>query len=269
MATKEYIQDRINNVTTKIEKAKAVIAKKQGWIEKKQAELAKAMDEHEKYWINCDIESLEGDIKSKERELNRELIPSLTKWQNELIKVQSVVRDIPVLVEFLDYWKQKVAEYYRERKDSEERKETKAKIAKALKEYEDYKEAHSHWGWFSNEDERKESYKLYEIYSNLSKNYTEAYHEILTWEATGDFEAAMEKDLQREWEAKYDRLVEDVTREVGTIKDCKGLSVSGRGELNGIVIGENGKAAITTFVAGGWNIQRAHWRCKITKLKNV
>lgn len=266
MATKEYVQERINSAKDRIEKAQAIITKKQGWIEKKKASLAKATTENEKYWINCDIKSLENDIAYKEREINRELIPSLHKWEEELIKLQQKVRDIPVLVEFLNYWKQKVAEYYRRERTSEDRNEMKQSIIDAKEAYNNqYKQRK--YEWFATDEQREVENKLWETYQKKRSAYEERFKMILFWEQKGDFEEEMEKTLQQEWEQKYDRLVEDVTRIVGTIRDCSGLSVSGRGELNGIVIGETGKASINTFVAGGWNIQCAHYRCRITKIK--
>lgn len=266
MATKEYVQDRINNAKDKIAKAKAIIVKKQGWIEKKKAELAKAVTDNEKYWLECDISSLEGDIHSKEKELSRELIPSLQKWENELIKIQQTVRDIPVLVEFLNFWKERVADFYRRERTGKAREDMKQAIAEAKKAYEDQKKLRN-IEWWPTEDEKKAEDELWDAYKEARDAYNERFQMILFWESKGDFEAEMEKTLQHEWEQKYDRLVADVTREVGTIKDCRGLAVSGRGELNGIVIGENGKASVNTFVAGGWNIQCAHYRCRITKIK--
>ena len=265
MATKEYVQDRINSVKDKIAKANALIAKKQGWIEKKKAELARATTESEKYWIGCDISTLEGDIASKEKELRRELIPSLEKWENELIKLQQKVRDIPVLVEFLNFWKEKVADFYRKERTGEDRSRMKQAVLDANAAFNAQRNQREYW--YATEEQRKIEDALWEDYEKKKDAYNDRFKMILFWESKGDFEVEMEKTLQQEWEQKYDRLVADVTREVGTIKDCKGLTVSDRGELNGVVIGENGKAAITTFVAGGWNIQCAHYRCRITKLK--
>ena len=70
----------------------------------------------------------------------------------------------------------------------------------------------------------------------------------------------------KDCKARYFQLVEEVTEITGIIQDATNLHISG-GELNGIIIGERGKAKINTFSAGGWNIQCYHYRHKVTKVK--
>lgn len=271
MASKEYVQERINNVTARIEKTRAIIAKKTKWIEQKKAKLEDTLDRDERYWLECDISSLEMDIKSKEKDLQRDLLPALEKWNQELIKIQQTKRDIPVLVEFLNKWRERVEEFYRQERTSDARTEMKKAWHEASAAYTDlYNNWHKHpelkdKSW---QEIRKALYELEKPLDAAKEAYYDRFGLIETWEHTeGGFEAAMAKTLQREWEHKYDRLVADVTREVGTIVDCTGLHVSGRGELNGIVIGENGKASVNTFLAGGYAVQVLHYRCRITKMK--
>ena len=267
MATKEFVQEKVNSFKAKIEKAQAVIAKKQSWIAKKKEAYSKATSENERYWITCEIDNLESDIYHKEREIQRELVPGLQKWEMELVKIQQTVRDIPVLVEFLNCWKERVAEYYTAERTCEAREEMKKAVAKARNAYSE-QVAKREYRWVRSEEEAKEEDRLYKVLKEKQSAYLERFEQIITWENGKEgFEAEMEKSLQREWEAKYDRLVADVTREVGSIKDCRGLHVSGRGELNGVVVGENGKASVNTFLAGGYNIQCLHYRCRITKIK--
>lgn len=75
--------------------------------------------------------------------------------------------------------------------------------------------------------------------------------------------------LDKEEKAKIFDLIRRVTKVVGTITDASGLSVGYQnGELNGIVIGTDGKAEVETIGAGGYNIQIFHYRVLVKKLSN-
>lgn len=80
-------------------------------------------------------------------------------------------------------------------------------------------------------------------------------------------EEMLNKALDKEVKTKYTRLIEEITHITGTITDAKGLSIGGKGDINGVVIGNQGKAKVLTFPAGiHWIIQRPHYRTKITKV---
>lgn len=70
----------------------------------------------------------------------------------------------------------------------------------------------------------------------------------------------IEKLLAKELESKKQKLYNDVFNKIGCIIDARALYVGYDGSLNGLVIGENGKAVITTISAGGYNIQSFHYR---------
>lgn len=57
-----------------------------------------------------------------------------------------------------------------------------------------------------------------------------------------------------------------VEEKAGEIEGAKELYLRA-GNINGIVVGSNADVKVTTFGAGGWNIQRFHFRTKITALK--
>lgn len=74
--------------------------------------------------------------------------------------------------------------------------------------------------------------------------------------------------LKKEKQAKYEDMVVRVTSITGPITDASNLSIGNqRGELNGIIIGENGKVRIETISAGGYNIQRYHYRVLIHEIR--
>jgi hypothetical protein len=54
-------------------------------------------------------------------------------------------------------------------------------------------------------------------------------------------------------------LIRRVTKKVGTIQDYRNLTVNGPA-INGVIIGERGSTRLETIIAGGYNIQREHYR---------
>ena len=54
-------------------------------------------------------------------------------------------------------------------------------------------------------------------------------------------------------------LAQCIGEKVGRITDAAGLHVQ-NGEIAGVIYGENGSATIQTIGAGGYNIQRFHFR---------
>lgn len=79
-------------------------------------------------------------------------------------------------------------------------------------------------------------------------------------------EAKLEEILLRDCKARYFQLVNEVTKITGIIIDATNLSITA-GELNGIIIGEKGKAKVQTFSAGGWNIQCFHYRTRVDEVR--
>ena len=54
---------------------------------------------------------------------------------------------------------------------------------------------------------------------------------------------------------------------VGTITDTAALYIGPEGDINGIIVGTEGKAKIQTIGAGGYNIQCFHFRTLIHEIK--
>lgn len=76
----------------------------------------------------------------------------------------------------------------------------------------------------------------------------------------------LEKTMEREMREKMIDLVQRIGEHVGKITDAQGLHVQ-NGEIAGTIIGEHGKASIQTIGAGGYNIQRYHFRTLVYELE--
>ena len=81
-----------------------------------------------------------------------------------------------------------------------------------------------------------------------------------------DAEEVIFKTIEREGEAKEKMLIKRVNEEVGKIVNALNLEVGVNGELNGTIKGENGTCKIETIYAGGYNIQRLHYRVLVHKV---
>ena len=75
----------------------------------------------------------------------------------------------------------------------------------------------------------------------------------------------LEKDLTKEWNRKYDFIIERTNEIVGKITDASNLKVGAKGDLNGYIIGTKGTAKVQTIGAGGHNIQCFHFRTLINE----
>ena len=140
------------------------------------------------------------------------------------------------------------------------------------------------------QQQRRDAYKLYEQacdYSNdltyeqrkeLKNKYNELYHEIrentepliIDIANRSNQEEFITKLLDEEEKGKVFDLIRRVTKVTGTITDASALRIGEQsGELNGLVIGEEGKALVETIGAGGYNIQRFHYRVLVKKVRDV
>ena len=72
--------------------------------------------------------------------------------------------------------------------------------------------------------------------------------------------------FKRDLEARYCKLVRQIEDKVGIV-DCFELDRNSNLSFDGFVTGDEGKAKISTIVAGGYNIQRAHYRTLVKLVK--
>lgn len=72
--------------------------------------------------------------------------------------------------------------------------------------------------------------------------------------------------IENEKRIKVILLTTRVTNIVGTITDASQLDISDKGDLVGVIEGDRGRAMVETITAGGWNIQRYHYRTIVNKI---
>lgn len=105
------------------------------------------------------------------------------------------------------------------------------------------------------------------------ENYKQQYQEYKKWEqelpsviqqmmhrSESSAYVVLNKLLDREVERKKQNLIARVEKITGKIQDVSYLQLDARGDLNGFVIGDKGKAEVHTISAGGYNIQCYHYR---------
>ena len=132
--------------------------------------------------------------------------------------------------------------------------------------YQDVKKLYDeavNYGYYT--PEYKEAYNAYSI---AARQYKEDFSQLTRSLAfSKNKEAELNKILDIEEKEKVLDLIRRVTKVVGTITDASNLSIGNQsGELNGIVVGENGKAHVQTIGAGGYNIQRFHYRVLVKEI---
>jgi hypothetical protein len=72
--------------------------------------------------------------------------------------------------------------------------------------------------------------------------------------------------VEREVMSKRKTFINQCEKQVGKLVDASNLTVGDKGDINGWVIGENGRARVETISAGGYNIQRYHYRTLVKKV---
>ncbi len=78
----------------------------------------------------------------------------------------------------------------------------------------------------------------------------------------------LDMSLEEEKKAKILDLMNRIEKITGKIVDAKSLNIGYKGDLEGVIIGEEGKAKINTIGAGGYNIQCFHFRTLIHEYKD-
>lgn len=115
--------------------------------------------------------------------------------------------------------------------------------------------------WHQDLVKQTEGMTFKEIYNKMGQN------ESVTMLARMSEEEAR-KIFRQDVNARYKKLVQQIEKKVGAVKEFR-LERNDNMSLDGIVIGTEAAARINTIVAGGYNIQRAHYRTLVKVTKEV
>ena len=205
-------------------------------------------------------------------------------WEAKLQKEQNKenVEKIPVIWNFLTDWENKTLDWYRENcKEYFELRKNEKKSVEEYKNSESYKLSLERWKAYHKysgeyiiiEEFLSRYYSQIDSFTKVITSFKKEYIQISTFETKSKIigyeidENKLVTEVAKEKLNKYVDLVNRVTKLVGEIQDANNLSIGNQnGELNGIIIGTNGKVRIETISAGGYNIQRFHYRVLIKKI---
>ena len=282
----ETLKERIAKAEQKIQNKRNTIDKKTGWIAKRKANLSnKTMTENDRYWETCEINHLEDDILRLDREI-KEVESSLEGYRAQLTEEleKAASRNVPAILEFLEGWKQRVFAHYDEnlvpcyetmkavralgketnnfRYGTPEYKAAQDKYEKAYAEYHE-----KTCGYYVKEEYVNPWGRTCERSRKVKEGEWEYLHPYNSFKTYEEGTAKLKEDLEQEANRKYDFIIERVNAICGKITDASFLTVGAKGDLNGYIKGERGRASVQTIGAGGYNIQCFHFRTLIHELK--
>lgn len=266
------LETKLNSAEDRLTKAITLKGKYEAKVEKLKNQLEEAgydinlldtymwsQEPYENYELKYSYKNAKEAVKDSERKI-KELTQVRDNWKTklELQKAKDTeFETIPqVIKDFVHNWRLRVYEITLERVT-----EYEAKYKEIRKLYDDsFKYGYGSPEYRELMDKYKKSYQL------LINTYGQLVQMIAF---KRNKEQELNDFLDKEEKAKIFDLIARVTKVVGTITDASGLSIGYQnGELNGIVIGTNGKAEVETIGAGGYNIQIFHYRVLVKKLKN-
>ena len=243
---------------------------------------------NEDYWLFIDINNKDNDIKGAIQKWE-DAKQVLKNWQERLgreeAKQQYIADSIPqVIKDFLLEWKEGTFDFYIDMKERFYKARETFKRESNLLVY-DYIISHlDKYNYFKNKsyiEEFDPEYNYvnfsYDAYSNVKK--TDDYRQLeelyinhykidptfVHWKSMRFDEEWLNKTLNQEMNNKLVDLMTRVTKVTGTITDASNLKIR-NGELNGIIEGERGTANVTTIGAGGYAVQRFHFRTLVHKI---
>lgn len=281
--TKQELEQKVINATTAVEKRRET-------LRKHREQLAKKIEKGAADW---EIHIKRDDIAGAEKKLE-EAQQTLKNWQEKL--GERISRDAfieanapQVVKEFLEEWKASAIEYYRQRRidflklRKALRDEERAVRLEAFHTFPEYARAREIWGAepddgvLLNLHPRKQAEDLLESrgldYMSIRRKlaaHTDAVTDRLVSIADeAEREAWLEKTMEEEKNAKLVELITRINKVVGTITDASLLKIGGKGDINGIVTGTEGKARIETIGVAGYNIVCFHYRTLVHELKGA
>lgn len=186
---------------------------------------------------------------------------TLTKYMEQLRKAEAdeSLPEIPVIRNFLDQWEARCIEYHNQEAASYTdayKLMNEGKFTESLTEEQRARYAFRTYG-------RVDDYKLFRTWARY--NISEFTQNHVCFRTRTIDESGL-KEIAKEKDRKYVKFLRQILAIVGNVTEAY-LSIGGEGDINGTVIGDNGRASVQTFGAGGYNIQCFHFRTKVTALK--
>ena len=273
MATIEFLENRLNGQKNQLTKLKGKLTR----IQKAQAT---GWTVNPYYYSERDLVSTLRDIDSTKA--------NIASYESKLAeaKEKSASRNVEVILNFLNDWKTRVYNYYKDGLDryfadlvNYRNNIEKLNEIPINSSYQEYKEIQDKKNALHAEM-RSKCYGVYEPISKDSPEYRRFYNEKRKI-AAGEYEwlkeffqyrtedealSSLAAQLNKEADAKYDDIIERTNKIVGQITDASYLAIGAKGDLNGIIIGTKGTASVNTIGAGGYNIQCYHFRTLIRSI---
>lgn len=172
-------------------------------------------------------------------------IARINSYKDQLDRINEKLNNIEALETFLDNYRVKAIEYYNN----------------CLINYKnDIKEVRP---TFTNKTIGNKTITAYAQWKDyVNKKYGATTIDIIT-NKMENLNNIIEKDI----ESKRKSFINRIEKVTGNIKDCSNLYMAQNGEINGKVIGDKATAIIETITAGGYNIQKLHYRVLVKKIK--
>lgn len=279
----------IKELEQKVINAQGAVAKREAVLAKHREQLGRMIQRGaDKFDISCKESDIKGAIEKLE-----DARRILANWQEKL--GAQVSRDAfieanapQVIKDFLEKWKAEAIVYFRQRridfieyrkKIRQEEREARLEALRTLPELERAREIYKDrepsdsdllnlWPRQAVEEFLKERYLDYRSIREKLAAHTDAItNKLLEFRDEAEREAWLEKTMDEEKKAKLAELIGRINKVVGTITDASALSIGGKGDINGIVVGTEGRALVETFGVAGYNIVCYHYRTTIRELK--
>ena len=280
--TNEELKLKVINAQAKVENKKAIVQKHRDQLRKLIEKNADAYD----------IRIKKDDIESAKRKLE-EAEKILDNWKGKLDERISaddyLEANAPeILKDFLENWKQHAIAYYRQRRldfiefkknlRAQERAarlealQTLPSLERVRKLYEgrevtDYDLANL---WPRKDVDKflhERGLDYCQIQKKIKDEGDSVTFRLLEIRDEQEREAWLERAMEEEKRAKLIDLIGRIMSTVGTITDAAALRIGPEGDINGYIVGTEGKAKIQTIGAGGYNIQCYHFRTLIHEFK--
>ncbi|PGK15208.1 hypothetical protein CN895_07615 [Bacillus cereus] len=233
----------------------------------KGVEIVEVMNKQElsRYRINC-VEAIERNEKYIKEGTSKSLINIKLETNAKLKEYITYIDEklnekdgLAVIDTFLNEWKKKAFEHYIQQKEEylkigDRQKFKSEAIEKGLQGF-----SINHYITQCLHDEKQEFFKAH------NKKISDIF---VKYAKHGEyFEEVLENYLIDEVNNKKKNFIERIKEVAGEISDATALRIAQNGAINGTVIGNKGKAHVWTTHAGGYNIQRFHYRVLVKEVK--